>query len=820
MHGSDHQQPRHRPAGDLSLLGRIGAGIARHHRWVAAAWVVILVGGGYLSGVYQQQVSDNFRIPGTDSQEAYDLLDQRFTSQNGATATVVFAAPKGESLADGTAASAVTASVAAIERLPGVRSVSDPVSTNPSEDLEQVAAKLPAAEAKAVERLATAIPEPIASDGRVAHATVTYDRSALELLEQYPIDAAKDAGDYTNPWSQMHRALDETRAAGVTTAIGGAVADTWNNPVSWWANHADEVGLAIGALLLLIAFGSLWGMAIPIATALFGAVTASGLVYLLASVTTVSSAAPPVTLMIALGVGLDYSLLIVTRYRQFVADGHEPTDAVGYAVQTSGRAAIFAGITVCIALLGLLVVPIPLVRTLGLAAAIGVAVMVLAATTLLPALLGFAGKRIDAIGLPNRKGGKVDAAHSFWGRFATRVSARPLLCLLVGGAVLIALAVPFLSIQFGMPDDGSMPTTLSQRQAYDLMEDGFGPGINAPLVVAVALDGSKPVDFATALEQLRPVSDALGAEQPAGTIKGVEAAIGPIPNSVDRTTAVIYQVTPSTGPDATATTALVERLRSDLDRATDGTDLDAHVGGATATLIDLTHRVEKYLPLVIGAVVLGAFVLLMLVFRSILVPLKAAVMNLLSIGAAYGVVVAVFQWGWARQLVGISETIPIVSFVPLVMFVILFGLSMDYEVFLMSRMKEEWTRTGEPRTAVVLGVANTARVITTAALIMMVVFMSFVSNPSPTVKLIGFGMAVAVLIDSTLVRMVLVPAVMELFGRRAWAFPSWLSWLPHLDVDGTAPAPITGPDGNAGNDEDGADRAGSGAPEPELVASN
>jgi RND superfamily putative drug exporter len=318
------------------------------------------------------------------------------------------------------------------------------------------------------------------------------------------------------------------------------------------------------------------------------------------------------------------------------------------------------------------------------------------------------------------------------------------------------------------------------------------------------------MSYEDALERLRPVSEALGAEQPAGTVRGVESTVGPIPNSLDRTTAVIYQVTPTTGPDADATTALVERLRSDLARATEGTSMRAHVGGATATLIDLTHRVETYLPIVIGAVVLGAFVLLMLVFRSVLVPLKAAAMNLLSIGAAYGVVVAVFQWGWARQLVGISETIPIVSFVPLVMFVILFGLSMDYEVFLMSRMKEEWDRTGDARTSIVLGVANTARVITTAALIMMVVFMSFVTNPSPTVKLIGFGMAVAVLIDSTLVRMVLVPAIMEVLGPRAWAFPSWLRWLPHLDVDGTAPEPVSS--APAADDSD--------APEPELVGSN
>lgn len=811
-HRSDTARHDHDSSG-LTLLGRFGAGIARHHRWVALVWVLVLVGGGYLGTAFKKDVSDNFRIPDTDSQAAYDLLNERFSSQNGATATVVFSVPAGSTVQDGSASKAIDEAVAAIEKLPGVTSVSNPLSENPTEALEQVAAKLPADQARDLERLARSIPEPLSGNSRIAYATVTYDRSVVDLLDRYPVNPDLDAADYTNPWSQLDKALRDTTAAGVTAAVGGPVADTWNNPVSWWANHADEVGLAMGAVLLLVAFGSLWGMAIPISTALFGAVTASGLVYLLSSLTTVSSAAPPVTLMISLGVGLDYSLLIVTRYRQFVSDGHDPVKAVGFAVQTSGRAAVFAGVTVCIALLGLLLVPIPLVSTLGVAAAIGVAVMVLAAMTLLPALLGFAGRRIDAVGLPNRHGGQKDPAAGFWGRFATAVSARPWTSLIAGSVVMLLLAVPFLSIRFGMPDDGSMPTTLSQRQAYDRMEEGFGPGVNAPLVVAVGIEGGA-VDYATALERLRPVSTALGAEQPSGTVEGIAASIGPIPNSLDRTTAVVYQVTPTTGPDAQATNELVQRLRDDLSRATSGTSLDAHVGGSTATLIDLTHRVERYLPIVIGAVVLGAFLLLLLVFRSILVPLKAAAMNLLSIGAAYGVVVAVFQWGWARQLVGITDTIPIVSFVPLVMFVILFGLSMDYEVFLMSRMKEEWDRTGEPRTSVVLGVANTARVITTAALIMMVVFMSFVSNPSPTVKLIGFGMAVAVLIDSTLVRMVLVPAVMELFGRRAWWFPSWLGWLPHLDVDGSAPEP---PSSAGATDPD--DGPPAGPADKELVGS-
>jgi RND superfamily putative drug exporter len=566
----------------------------------------------------------------------------------------------------------------------------------------------------------------------------------------------------------------------VTVTIGGPIADTYNNQVSWWANHADEVGLGLGAILLLIAFGSVLGMAVPIATALFGAVTASAMVLLLADFVTVSSAAPNVTLMIAIGVGLDYSLLIVTRHRQFLRQGFTLDDAVGLALASAGKAALFAGLTVGVALLGLVLVPIPLVQTIGLAAAIGVGVMVIAALTLLPALLALAGKRIDAYRIPfSFRDPTGDPTKSFWGRFTTRVGRRPWLTLVVGTAILLTCAIPFLSIDFGMPDDSSLPTSLSQQQAFTLLQEGFGPGANAPLVVVASVPGATSANIVGALE---PVSTALGALQPAGTVPGVQYSIGPLPNAAGD--AAVYQIIPSAGPDDAQTRELVGDLRSRLATATTGTQVTAYVGGATATLIDLSELVVQYLPWVIGAVVIGAFILLILVFRSILVPLKAAIMNLISIAAAYGIVVAVFQWGWAKELIGLHETIPIVSFVPLIMFVILFGLSMDYEVFLMSRIREEWDRTGDPQQSVVLGVANTARVITTAALIMIAVFSSFVTIQIPTVQVLGFGMAVAVLLDSTIVRMVLVPAVMEILGARAWWFPKWLGWLPKLNIEG------------------------------------
>jgi len=786
-------------------MERLGAFVVRHRRWVAVVWVIVLVTAGYLNGAYKKSVSNSFTIPNADSQDAYDLLEQRFGSQNAATASIVFSVPPGQALSDADNAAAVGAVMDAVAKVKGVASAPDPLTQNLATTIESVAGQLPADEAAAVAAVAKNLPPTVSENGRVAVGSVSLDRSLTDLIDDFPVDPDQQAADYDNPYERLQDAVDSVRTGAVQVDIGGQVADTWNQPVSWWANHADEVGLGLGAILLLVAFGSLFGMAIPIATALLGAVTAGGLVYFLADHITVSAAAPPVTLMISLGVGLDYSLLIVTRYRQYLRAGMDPEDAVASALGSAGKASVFAGLTVCLALLGLLFVPIPLVQTLGVAAAVGVAVMMVAATTLLPALLGFAGRRIDAVRLPFlSREDPADPTQTFWGRFARRVTRRPWLFLAAGSVVLIVLALPFLRIHFGMPDDSSLPSNLSQERAFVLTTDAFGPGANGPLVVAVSLPTKDPVSYADAFTQLAPVNTALGALQPAGTVPGVKYSVGPIPNDASAVTAVVYELTPTSAPDDPATTDLVQRLRADLEAATAGTSLEASVGGPTATLIDLTDVVTRYLPWVIGAVVLGAFILLVIVFRSILVPLKAALMNLVSIAAAYGVVVAVFQWGWAKELVGLDATIPIVSFVPLVMFVILFGLSMDYEVFLMSRIREEWVRTEDAHESVVLGVANTARVITTAALIMIVVFGSFVTNASPTVKLIGFGMAVAVLIDSTLLRMVMVPAVMTLLGKAAWWFPSWLGWLPHLDLgEGTeradAPADESVPEGSAGH---------------------
>jgi len=771
------------PSPQLGLLGRIGRGASRHHRWVAVAWLLIIILGGYFNAA-TNKTSDNFSIPGTDSQDAYDTLQKSFSSQNNATATLVFYLPDGQQLTSATNASAVQSVITAVGKISGVAQVPNPITSDAPTLLKQWSGTLPADEQQAALSIADNLPPSISANGQVAYANVTYNSSLPDLLGQYKVKSDVAAIGYDNPYSQLQNAVNSVQTGEVSVAIGGPIADTYNNPVSWWANHSDEVGLGLGAILLLLAFGSVWGMAIPIATALFGAVTAGGFVLLLANYVTVSSAAPAVTLMISIGVGLDYSLLIVTRYRQFISEGRDPHESAGLALATAGKAVLFAGTTVCIALLGLLVVPVPLVQTLGVAASIGVAVMVIAAITLLPCLLGFAGNKIDRVRLPWKKNEKsVDPEESFWGRFAARMARRPRLSLITGVLFLTVVAWPFLSIDFGMPDDSTLDPSLSQKIAFEQMTNAFGPGVNGPLLVAVTLPTAEPIEQAFATT-LAPINKVLGAFQPAGTVTDIQYSIGPIPNNAQGTDAVIYQIIPRSGPDSSETRALVTQLRSSLKSATDGTGMEANVGGATATLIDLSNRVTTALPWVIGLVVLGSLILLTLVFRSILVPIKAALLNLISIGAAYGVVVAVFQWGWAKDAVGLYTTVPIVAFVPLIMFVILFGLSMDYEVFLMSRIKEEWDITNDPRQSVILGVANTARVITTAALIMIAVFASFVANANPTVKLIGFGMAVAVLLDSTIVRMVLVPSIMELLGKAAWWFPKWLNWLPTINVEG------------------------------------
>jgi RND superfamily putative drug exporter len=720
------------------FLDRLGRTAARHHWWFIGAWLLAAVGAVFLAAALDGETNDTFSIPGTQSQQVVDLLEQEFPAQAGATATVVFDAPQG--LDDPSVQSAIQESTQALGQLPHVDSVGT---------------------------LITSSREPVA--GKIGLVTVQYGTpaqnvglDAFTLLEQ----ATKPAAD-----------------AGVRLAYGGAVVDYANRPPE---GNADLIGLLAAVIILLFAFGSVVAMGLPILTALFGLGVGVALIHVIAALTTIGTLAPTLGTMIGLGVGIDYSLFIVTRYRENLGNGMSIEEAVGHSVATAGQAVLFAGCTVVIAICGLAISGIPYVAKLGYMAGLVVLVMMVAALTLLPAVIGLVGRSIDRWRVPSlaRRHGREGRpeAESIGARWATTVARHAWLFAILGITILLVLAWPVLSMRLGESDDGNLPKSTTQRQAYDLIASGFGPGTNGPLLVVVSLPETNDTtvldDVSAALKQDPDVAEVLPPESSPNT-EGPQVAV--------------ITVFPRTSPESEQTAALVEKLRSSvLPKAVGTTGAVAYVGGLTAAYIDIGNRISDRLPYFIGAVVLLSFLLLMLVFHSVLVPLTAAVMNLLSVGAAYGVTVAVFQWGWAKDLIGLDSTVPIVPFIPMMMFAVLFGLSMDYQVFLLTRIREEYDLTGDTRKGVVLGLARTARVISSAALIMIFVFGAFVLNPIPEVKMFGLGLAFAVLVDATIVRMMLVPSLMEILGDANWWFPKWLGWLPRLDIDSEA-RPATAP---------------------------
>jgi RND superfamily putative drug exporter len=730
------------------LLDRLGRRAARHHWWFISAWLVAAAVIIVLAVGLDGHTTDNFRIPGAQSQQAIDLLTERFPSQAGAAATVVFSTPEG--IDSATVEPAIAASVAALEKIPHVTTVSDPYGP--------------------LGRAFTS------KSGQIAVVTAQYDTQAQNL--------SKDA------FKQLEQATAPATSAGVHLAYGGAVVDYADQPPQ---GNADLIGLLAAVVILLFAFGSVVAMGLPILTALFGLGVGIAIIDIIASVTEIGSIAPTLATMIGLGVGIDYSLFIVTRYRENRANGMNVEEAAGRSVATAGSAVLFAGTTVVIAICGLVVAGIPYVARLGYMSGIVVAVMMVAALTLLPAIIGLIGNGIDRWKVPSLihhpdRAARAQAAAgaaagagaelvsprtSVWERWATTVAKHAWPFAILGVTILLVLALPVLSMRLGESDDGNLPTSATQRQAYDLIAKGFGQGTNGPLLVVVALPS------ATDDAVLSTITAAL-TKTP-----GVHAVI-PAQLSPDKTVAQIG-VLPTTAPDSAQTADLVQTLRNDVLPAALGTSgAKAYVGGLTATFIDIGDRISGRLPYFIAAVVFLSFILLMLVFHSVLVPLTAAVMNLLSVAAAYGATVAVFQWGWFMGLIGLQNTVPIVAFVPMMMFAVLFGLSMDYQVFLLTRVREEYDKTGNTRQAVVQGLSRTARVITSAALIMIFVFGAFVANYSPEVKMFGLGLAFAVLVDATIVRMMLVPSIMEILGDANWWFPKWLSFLPRIDIEGDA----------------------------------
>jgi RND superfamily putative drug exporter len=712
-----------------SLLYRLGRSAVRRRRLVLLIWAALAIGVIVVSQVGGGRTSDAFEVPGVESQQALDVLQDEFPSAAGTSAQLVFAATGDGTLSDPAAAEAVAAATADIAAQPDVGAVG---------------------------------PLQLAPGDHIGYVDVQYDR---------PSEDIRDAA-----YQRLETTMAETNDAGaVQMELGG---DLPTEAAQEEPSGQEMIGILVAVVVLLVAFGSVIAMGLPIGLAVVGLATSLGLISLVAAFTDVNSVSPILAAMIGLGVGIDYALFIVTRHRENLHRGMTVEEAAGRAIATSGSAVLFAGATVVIAISGLAIAGIPAVTVMGLMAGLTVAVMVAIALTLLPALLGFAGHRIDAIRLPGRRAGAgTEARETFWHRWGRMVAAHPWRYLVGGTLALLLLAAPVLSMRLGMTDNGASPDSMTTRRSYDLLADGFGPGFNGPLLLSVHLDGAT-------VDDLAPLVDAV-ADDP-----GVAAVAPPQANAEG--TAAVLRVVPTTAPQDGDTTDLVHRLRDDvIPQALAGVPgADVYVGGQTALFIDLSDHLSSRLPWFVGAVILLSVLLLMMVFRSLAVPLKAAAMNLLSIGAAYGIIVAVFQWGWLKGLFGVEETVPIVSFMPMMLFAILFGLSMDYEVFLLSRVREEYAERRDNDTAVVEGIAATARVITSAALIMISVFAAFVLGDDPVIKMFGVGLASAVLIDATVVRIILVPATMKLLGDWNWGLPGWLDrLLPRLDVEGGAALP-------------------------------
>ncbi len=711
------------------ILYRWGRSAAVHPWRVLFAWLVVVIAVVGLKGSIGGSTSDSFKIPGTESQKGIDLLNDRFPSQGGSSGQVVFADPDGD-VTDAVARGAIGQTLSQIADDPHVVSVSDPFDPNAGS---------------------------VSADGRIAYATVRYSVNPPEKTDG---EAAKAA-------------VETAREAGLQAELSRNIVRTTDQ-----AEGNEGIGLIVAVIVLLVAFGSVIAAGIPIGTALFGIFIGLSIVGIMAGITEVPSVSPMLATMIGLGVGIDYALFVVTRHRAFLHEGRSVVESVGLANATAGSAVLFAGTTVVIAIAGLRIAGIPAIAVMGLASAVTVAVAMLAAVTLLPAFLGLAGRRIDSWHVGRKRPQNVESSQTVSGRWADHVGNHPWRYAIISFIGLAALAGPVLSMRTGMADDGTGGTTTTYRKAYDLLAEGFGEGFNGPLTIVV--DGTDGVAKA---DQVR---SALAATD------GIAFVTAPIVNPAGDT--AVITAYPVTSPQDAKTETLVHSLRDDvLPPALSGTHSHAFVTGQTAAFIDISERLASRLPLFIGAVVGLSFLLLMVVFRSVLVPLKAAVMNLLSIGAAYGVVVAVFQWGWGSGALGVDHTVPISPFLPMIMFAILFGLSMDYEVFLLSRVREEYLRTRNSHTSVVAGLAATARVITSAALIMISVFASFLLIPDVEIKMFAVGLTVAVLVDATVVRMILVPATMALMGDANWWLPGWLDrLLPHVDVEGShvlTPAP-------------------------------
>ena len=715
-----------------------------HRRWLTLViWIVALFGAQFAASSLGGDYASDFSLPGADSQKAFDLLNDRFPQVSGDTAQLVFKADAG--VADPGVRTKMQGLFAELQKVRHVEGVVDPYAPG---NVRQVS-----------------------RDGDIAFADIRFDVKANKVPKDV-VDRIEGLGDRVD-------------GPGLQIEWGGPVIE---NAQFEPPGQSTGVALIAAMIILLIAFGSLLAMGLPVMTALFGIGIGLALILLFANFLSVPDFTTEVAAMIGLGVGIDYALFIVSRYRRGLREGLDPEGAVLRAMATAGRAVLFAGTVVVISFLGMLLMGFTFLQGLAIGGAAVVFVTMLAALTLLPAVLGFTGRNIDKLHVPIF-GKKDTTGTGFWFRWSRMIQRRPVVTGLVGLLAVLTLAIPLFSIRLGAADAGNEPDSLTTHRAYELLSDGFGPGFNGPLLLAAEIRG--PQDLA-ALQQLGRML--AGAED--------VAAVSPVVPNPKGDTAIIT-VFPGSAPQDEATDTLVHRLRDEvIPQATAGSGTTVYVGGFTAIFVDFAATIGRRMPIMIAVVIALAFLLLLVVFRSVVVPLKAAVMNLLSIGASYGVLVAVFQWGWGQSLFGLSHTGPIESWIPMMMFTILFGLSMDYEIFLLSRIREEYLRTGDNARSVANGVATTGRLITAAALVMISVFLSFVVGfDIRQVKEIGLGLAVAILVDATLIRMVLVPSVMELLGDVNWWMPGWLGRvLPRVRVERAPAAPqpaLVGADGDA-----------------------
>jgi len=719
-------------------MRRFATWITGHRKTVIFGWIAALVVIGGIAGNVGTNFSEEFKLPSSDSTEAYELLEDSFPQQSGSTAQIVFRAEEG---------------VESPQVKKEMEGVFKQVEGEPH--VSEVASPYGEAGGAAA----------ISKDGKIAYATIQYDVQGNKLNK----DSTK----------RIIKTAEGASGGGLDVQLGGQPIEEAKEETG---DSSFAIGLLAAIIILLLAFGSVVAMGLPIITALLALGVGLSLVTLGTWVFDTAEFAPVLALMIGLGVGIDYALFILTRFRNNLDEGFAPREAAINAVDTAGRAVLFAGTTVIIALMGMFLLNITFLYGVAVAAALSVLFTMIAALTLLPALLTWVGHRVNKWKIPGLSAGRntmrEDTKWYAWSRW---VQKRPWVAAIVSGAILIALCLPTLSLRLGVNDAGTNPKDQTTRQAYDLLAEGFGPGFNGPLTV---------------VGKLPQKGEGKGIEEACSTLANEEgiASVTAVTFNPAKTVG-LCQAYPTTSPQSADTTDTLDHIRSDvLPPIESKTGAVLHVGGITAVFEDFGDAISEKLPLFIGVVILLSALLLMMVFRSVLVPLKAILMNLLSIGAAFGIVVAVFQNGWGASIIGIEDTGPIIAFFPIFLFSIVFGLSMDYEVFLMSRIHEEWERDKDATEAVTRGLALTGRVITAAAAIMITVFASFMLTDERITKLFGLGLASAVLVDALIIRSILVPAIMQLFGKAAWWMPEWLSKiLPNLAVE---PHDTQHPDGH------------------------